>query len=154
MVCKASKQRTQCPPLSCSQMCRGSSMWIAPWRSVLLLTCSALSVCTCLCRIRARRKDEFLSCSFGTPRDVCAAEQGEAQNEPVCSSASRRKQLPGSSVEQECAIPPLAQLLALLQLLQQTDKSQHSPKSQLFLPLSSAQGAAYKVLHVPEVQRD
>lgn len=61
-------------------------MWIAPRRSALLLTCSALSMCICLFRIRARRKDEFFyPATLGPLGGVCIVQLGETENETACS---------------------------------------------------------------------
>ena len=77
-------------------------MWIAPRRSALLLTWSALSMCICLFRIRARRKDElffFYPATLGHLGSVCTVQLGETENKPACSLVllhQKGKQLSGA----------------------------------------------------------
>lgn len=100
----------------------------------------------------------FSSCSFGTPRDVCTAGGKQKMSPRAALHPERSSSLAalwGRDVPSHHGHRAgSSQLLALLQLLQQADKSQHPPKSQLLVPLSSTQGIAYEVPHVPEMQRD
>lgn len=118
-------------------MCRGLSMWIAPRRSVLLLTCSALSMCICVFRIQAKRKDEFFILRLQDPRgrlhcgtqgnrkwahmQLCAAApEGKAAYQQLCGAVTCH---PAVSMHHRRA----CFFVALLQLFQQVAMSQPSP---------------------------
>lgn len=148
-------------------------MWIAPWRSALLLTWSALSMCICLFRIRARRKDELVfffilqlwdiwgvsaPCSSGkqktslhaawcycTRKGSSSLGRWGAVLPPACTTAGMVSRAAGSAPR----LP--ASCYVCFSLLPAHKKKRNHQQTQLPLPLSTARQTAYKVFSVPEL---
>lgn len=98
------KQATEEPSVLLSPALK-SSVWIAPQRSALLLTWSALSMCICLFRIWAKRKDEFFILRLQDPRGClhCRAQKNRTRVlMQLCSAApegeAARRQLSGAAM--------------------------------------------------------
>lgn len=149
-------------------MCRGSSMWIAPQRSVLLLTCSTLKCVHMSVEDPGQKEGWVFHPATLGPWGMSALQNtGKQKMSPhaalhCCTRrwSSLSAALWGSDMPSHHQQVPLqgwsAWLLALLQLFQQVDMSQPPPtpkKTQLLLPVSGGQQSAYEVLHLPEMQR-